>query len=170
MRKSMSRKLITCLFVVITFMIAFSFMGIRTQSLAYEGSALTLQGDQGADDNREERKIGITLYTKDCYTQNVTQHYYGMKSDGEYLNISPDMADQCRIEVSAESDSGMVFPGSDDIEYSASEPDMTGADDEGNIVFVKPGKSFITVLVRGDEKYRDCSVEIGINSRRTSAF
>ena len=67
----MSRKLITCLFAVIAFMIAFSFMGIRTQSLAYEGSALTSQGDQGADDNREERKIGITLYTKDCYTQNV---------------------------------------------------------------------------------------------------
>ena len=166
----MSRKLITCLFAVIAFMIAFSFMGIRTQSLAYEGSALTSQGDQGVDDSREERKIGITLYTKNCYTQNVTQKYSGMMSDGGTFSTSLNMADQCWIEVRAESDSGMVFPGNDDIKYSAAWPDMTGADDEGNIVFVKPGKCSITVLVRGDEKYRDCSVTIGITSVRTSAF
>ena len=170
MRKSISRKLITCLFAVIAFMITFSFAGIRTESLAYEGSVLTSQGDQGADDNREERKIGITLYTKNCYTQKITQKYSGMMSDGGSFSTSLNMADQCRIEVSAESDSGTVFPGGDDIEYSASWPDMTGADDEGNIVFVKPGKSSITVLVRGDEKYRDCSVTIVITSVRTSAF
>lgn len=155
-------------------------IGIMTESLAYDATVRTQVDDAGdVSDNRKDRLVRFFFYYKACWKNRPIEELADVSEvlgdgDTDYYPRELELCDQFRIVARSllgdSLDYGESIIDNDDVVYTSSDESIFEISGDGKLTLHKKGKAFLTVFVRGDEVYRDCTVRLPIQIARWPGF